>query len=112
MSNLLRWQRDGDIPASDELDESFTRGMIGGATRFAGELQGFRVVSEDIGPNGEARLGVELTSKEGKPEIHSLRLVQEDGQWYPVMHVWLQDKGSIRAAMDIPPKFNQPKQRL
>ncbi len=30
-------------------------------------------------------------------------------QWFPVMHVWLQEQGSVRAAMDVPPKFQQGK---
>ena len=104
VGNLLRWQRDVAIPASDELDDTFANGMVGGATRFAGELQGYRVTSQQEEEN-EVRLGLELTNQDGKTSSHTLRFVREDNQWFPVMHVWLQGQGSIRAALDVPAKF-------
>ncbi|MEO8425702.1 MAG: sigma-70 family RNA polymerase sigma factor, partial [Verrucomicrobiota bacterium] len=108
IGNLLRWQRDRDIPASDELDQTFVNGLVGGSTQFASSLQGFRVTSQEEQDN-EVRMGLELTNKDGKPESHTVRLVHEDNQWFPVMHVWLHDQGSVRAAMDVPPKFQQSK---
>ncbi len=108
VGSLLRWQRDADIPASDELDAKFAKGMISSSTRFAGELQGFRVTSQHDERDNEVRMGVELTDQNGKTTAHSLRLVREDNQWFPVMHVWLDGPGSIRAAMDVPPKFEPP----
>ncbi|HMJ66470.1 MAG TPA: sigma-70 family RNA polymerase sigma factor, partial [Candidatus Binatia bacterium] len=51
VGNLLRWQRDADIPASDELDQMFAQGLVGGTTHFAGSLQGFRIQSQQ--PEGE-----------------------------------------------------------
>jgi len=51
------------------------------------------------------RVDLELTNEEGTPESHSLRLVWENDQWFPVMHVWLQDQGSVQAALDVPPGF-------
>lgn len=108
VANLLRWQRDAAIPASDELDQAFAQGLIASTTRFAGSLQGFRVTSQQEERNNEVSLGVELTNKEGRAETHTLRLVREDNQWFPVMHVWLHEQGSVRAAMDLPPKFQQP----
>jgi hypothetical protein len=109
VGNLLRWQRDSAIPASDELDQMFAQGLIGGATRFAGSLQGFRVTSQQDERDNEVSMGVELTDQDGKTTAHTLRLVREDGQWFPVMHVWLQDQGSVRAALDVPPQFEQSK---
>jgi hypothetical protein len=109
IGNLLRWQRDADIPASEELDQTFAQALIGGATQFAGSLQGLRVTSQQEEENNEVRVGLELTSKDGRPESHTVRLVREDNQWFPVMHVWLHAQGSIRAAMDVPPKFQQAK---
>jgi RNA polymerase sigma factor (sigma-70 family) len=38
VGDLLRWQRDADIPADDELDQSFAEGIVGATTLFAGEL--------------------------------------------------------------------------
>ena len=90
------------------MDAKFAQSIVGGATRFAGELQGYRVTSQQEEGN-EIRLGIELTNSDGKAEPHTLRLVREDNQWFPVMHLWLQDKGSIRAGMDVPPKFQQGK---
>jgi RNA polymerase sigma factor (sigma-70 family) len=107
VASLLRWRRDEDIPSSDELDEMFGQGMIGGATRFAGSLQGFRIQSLQKEGDDEVRLALELTDKDGKVEPHTLRLVREDNQWFPVMHVWLQGPGSVRGALDAPPKFSQ-----
>src|SRR5436189_3861986 len=37
LSNLLRWRRDPDIPASDKLDEQFAASMISGSAQFARE---------------------------------------------------------------------------
>jgi len=109
IGNLLRWQRDAEIPVSDELDQTFADALVGGATRFGGSLQGFRVTSQQPERDNEVRMGIELTNKDGKAEAHTLRLVREDNQWFPVMHVWLQEQGSVRAALDVPPKFEQPK---
>jgi RNA polymerase sigma factor (sigma-70 family) len=111
VGNLLRWQRDAALPASDELDQTFAQGLIAGTTRFAGSLQGFRVTSQEQERENEVRMGVELTNKDGKTTAHTLRLVREDDQWFPVMNVWLHEKGSVRAALDVPPKFEQPKLR-
>lgn len=108
VSNLLRWQRDTDIPASDELDQTWAKAMISGTTRFFGEVQGFRVTSQQEDGN-EVRLAMELTGQNGKVSTHNVRLVREDNQWFPVMNVWLHQPGSIRAALDVPPKFQQPK---
>jgi RNA polymerase sigma factor (sigma-70 family) len=107
LGNLLRWQRDTAIPASEELDQKFAKTMVNGTTRFAGELQGFRVTSEQVERDDEVRLGVELTDEKGKTTAHTMRLVREDNQWFPVMHVWLQDAQSIQAGLDVPPKFQQ-----
>jgi RNA polymerase sigma factor (sigma-70 family) len=106
VGNLLRWQRDAAIPASDELDDEFAKGMVGGAARFAGELQGYRISSQQ---EDGSEVGLEVTNQDGKTESHTLRFVREDNQWFPVMHVWLQGQGSIRAALDVPPKFQEPK---
>lgn len=108
VGNLLRWQRDAAIPASDELDQNFADGLIRGATRFAGSLQGYRLTSQENQRADEVRLNVEVTDQHGKTTAHNLRFVREQNQWYPVMHVWLQDKGSVRASLDIPAKFEQP----
>jgi glycerol-3-phosphate acyltransferase PlsX len=35
----------------------------------------------------------------------ALRLVREGNSWFPVMHVWLQDEGSVQAALDVPARF-------
>ena len=106
VGNLLRWQKDPDIPAADELDRTFDQGLMGGAiTQYAGSLQGFRVTSRQDEQDNIVRMGFELTNKEGDIEQHTLRLVREDNQWFPVMHVWLQGQGSVRAALDMPPKF-------
>ncbi len=107
VGDLLRWQRDAKIPASGELDQTFARGMVGGATQLAGELQGFRIISQQEEGVDEVRLGLELTNPDGKAEPHTLRLVREGNQWFPVMHVWLHEPGSIRGAMDVPPQFQQ-----
>ena len=109
IANLLRWQRDADIPASDELDQTFAKALVGGATRFAGSLQGFRLTSQQEQRDNEVRMAIELTDKDGKPEPHTLRLIREDNQWFPVMHVWLQGQGSVRSSLDVPPKFESPK---
>lgn len=109
VGKLLRWQRDADIPASGELDQTFAEGLVAGTTRFAGSLQGFRVVTEDTAGDNETRLGIELTDEQGKAQVHKLRLVKEDGQWFPVMHVWLAGEGSVQAALDVPAKFQQGK---
>jgi RNA polymerase sigma factor (sigma-70 family) len=110
VGNLLRWQRDPDIPASDELDRTFDQGLMGGAiTQYAGSLQGFRVTSRQDEQDNMVRMGFELTNKEGSTEQHTLRLVREDNQWFPVMHVWQQGQGSVRAALDVPPKFDSLK---
>src|SRR6266849_2087725 len=57
VGSLLRWQRDAEIPASDELDAEFAKGIISGSTRFAGELQGFRLISQQDERDNEVRLG-------------------------------------------------------
>ena len=111
VGNLLRWQRDVALPASEELDQTFAQGLIAGTTRFAGSLQGFRVTSQEQERDDEVRMGVEFTNKDGKTTAHALRLVREDNQWFPVMNVWLHEKGSVRAALDVPPKFEQPQSR-
>jgi RNA polymerase sigma factor (sigma-70 family) len=105
VANLLRWQRDVEIPASDELDQMFTLSLVGGATRFAGSLQGFRIQSLQPDDGNEVRASIELTSQDGKTEAHNFRLFRENNQWFPVMHIWSHEQGSIRAAMDVPPKF-------
>jgi RNA polymerase sigma factor (sigma-70 family) len=107
VGNLLRWQRDADIPQSDELDQTFAKSLIVGTTRYFGSLQGFRVTTQQQHTEDEIRMGIELTNKDGKAESHTLRLVREDDQWFPVMHVRLHDQGTIRAAMDVPPEFAQ-----
>ena len=82
--------------------------MVGGATRFARELQGYRVTSQREEGN-EVRLSIELTNQNGKVEPHTLRMVREDNQWFPVMHIWLAGPESVEAAMDVPSKFQQRK---
>ncbi len=109
MRNLLRWQRDAEIPPSKELDATFAKEMVNSSTRFAREMQGFRVTSQHDGRENEVRLGVEYTDQAGKTTMHNLRLVREDNQWFPVMHVWLKGQGSVQAGLDIPPKFESPK---
>ena len=109
VGNLLRWQRDTAIPESDELDEIFANGLISGTTRFAGSLNGFRVRSQEGVGENEVRMNVELTNQEGTTTAHALRLVREDNQWFPVMHVWLQDQGSVRASLEVPGRFEAPK---
>jgi RNA polymerase sigma factor (sigma-70 family) len=104
VNNLLRWQRDADIPVSDKLDDRFAQALISGTTRFSREMQGFRVTSQQEEGN-EARLGVQWTNQNGKTELHTLRLVREDNQWFPVMHVFTHGGQAIRASMDVPPKF-------
>ena len=104
MSKLLRWQRDPAIPVSDKLDEKFAASMISGSAHFAKELEGFRITTVNNEGN-EIRLGLEVTNDMGNTESHLLRLVQEEQQWFPVMHVWQEGPGSIHASLDIPPKF-------
>ncbi len=104
LSNLLRWQRDPAIPVSDKLDEKFAASMISGSAHFAKELEGFRITTVNNEGN-EIRLGLEVTNDMGNTESHLLRLVQEEQQWFPVMHVWQEGPGSIHASLDIPPKF-------
>jgi hypothetical protein len=106
--NLLRWQRDPAIPASQELDDKFTASMISGSANFARDLEGFRITSVDMqGQGDEARLGVEVTNDFGNTQAHTLRLVREEKQWFPVMHVWLDGPGSIHASLDVPRKFRE-----
>jgi RNA polymerase sigma factor (sigma-70 family) len=110
VGNLLRWQRDAAIPASAELDEKFAQAIVSGSVSFAGKTQGYRVVSNNVSQQenrDEARLGVEITGPDGKTESHTLRLVREDNQWFPVMHVWLEGENSFRAALDVPAKFQR-----
>src|SRR5262249_13522858 len=110
VGNLLRWQRDAAIPASGELDQKFAESIVSGSVSFAGKTQGYRVVSNIVSQEenrDEARLGVEITGPDGKTESHTLRLVREDNQWFPVMHVWLEGENNIRAALDIPAKFQR-----
>jgi RNA polymerase sigma factor (sigma-70 family) len=112
IANLLRVQRDAEIPATEQLDQKLGVGLVAGATQYFASLQGFRVTSRQKEREDEARVEVELTNKDGKTEAHTLRLLRDGDQWFPVMHVWLQDKqdkGSVRAALDMPPKFQQPK---
>jgi len=104
VNNLLRWQRDTDIPVSDKLDDMFAQALISGTTRFSREMQGFRITSQQEEGN-EARLGVEWTNQNGKTELHTLRLVREDNKWFPVMHLFTHGGQAIRASMDVPPKF-------
>jgi hypothetical protein len=66
------------------------------------------VTSKQEGGN-EVRLGIELINPDGKAESHTLRLVREDNQWFPVMHVWLSEPDSVRATIDVPAKFQQPR---
>src|SRR5262249_18492534 len=106
--NLLRWQRDTDIPASDELDQTWTKAMVSSTTRFAGEFQGFRIATQQEDGN-EVRLGMELTDQDGKVSTHNVRLVREDNQWFPVMNVGLHQPGRIHGALDVPAKFQQIK---
>ena len=80
--------------------------MISGSANFAGELEGFRVTSVEMqGDGNDARLGVEVTNDNGNTESHMLRVVREENQWFPVMHVWLDGPGSIHASLDVPKKF-------
>ncbi len=105
VADLIRVQRDPQVPESDELDQQFARGMVSATSWLSGSLQAFRVLSQDVDGDGMTRLGIELIDEKGKTTAHNIRFVREENQWYPVMHVWLQDKGSIRAALDMPNKF-------
>jgi len=102
LGNLLRWQRDRDI-------RRLMQSLIGGTTQLASSLKGFRVTSQQDEGNNSVRLGIELTTEAGQPESHMIRLVREDNEWFPVMNVWLDQPGSIRATLDVPPKFEQPR---
>jgi RNA polymerase sigma factor (sigma-70 family) len=104
LGNLLRWQRDPAIPASDQLDEKFTASMISGSAQFAKELEGFRITTVDS-EGEEMRVGLEITNDTGNTETHLLRLVHEEQQWFPVMHVFQEGPGSIHASLDVPRKF-------
>lgn len=105
VGNFMRMQRDPEIPESDELDQTFARGIIAATSWFGGSLEAFRVVSKENDGPDMMRLGIELVDKPGKRTVHNVRFVREENQWCPVMHVWLQDKDSIQAALDIPKKF-------
>jgi RNA polymerase sigma factor (sigma-70 family) len=107
IGSLLRWRRDPEIPASNELDQTFAQGLVSATTQFAGELHGFRVTSKEQETENVTRLSVELTDAKGAPQTHTLRLVREDNQWFPVMHVWMHEPGSVRGALDIPEKFQR-----
>jgi len=109
IANMLRVQRDAEIPATEQLDQKLGVGVVSDATQLAASMQGFRVTSRQQEREDEARVDVELTNKDGRPEALTLRLLRDGGQWFPLMHVWLQDKGSVRAALDMPAKFQQPK---
>lgn len=105
IGNLLRWQKDPAIPAEGELDRMFADGIVSATTHLAGLLQGFRVTSQQAESEGLVRLGIELTDAEGKTQAHSLRMVREEEQWFPVMNLWLEGEGSVRASLDLPPTF-------
>jgi hypothetical protein len=105
--SLLRWQIDPEIPSFGEMEQKYAEGLVGGTTRFAGSLEGFRIESLQEEGDSEVRMAIELTNKGGKAEQQTLRFIREDNQWFPVMHVWLQAKGKVRAALDVPPKFQQ-----
>lgn len=107
-SGLLRWRRDPAIPDSKALDDQFTASLVAGSANFAGEVRGFRITSVDLRGEGEdASLGIEVTNDIGKTEPHLLRLVKEDNQWFPVMNIWEENPGSIRASLDVPPKLRE-----
>ena len=105
VADLVRVQRDPDIPESSELDERFATTIISASSWFSGTLQGFRVLSLDADADDMMRIGMELANKDGKTTPHKVRFVREGDQWFPVMHVWLQEPGSVRAALDVPAKF-------
>lgn len=105
VGSLLRWQRDTAIPESKQLDEMFAQALVGGTTQFAGSLQGYRVLSEESASENEVRMNIEMTDAEGNARAHALRLVREENQWFPVIHLWMGDQQSVRAALDVPPRF-------
>jgi len=109
IANLLRVQRDAEMPSTQELDQKLALEMVAGTAQLAASLQGFRVTSKHKQAEDELRIDLELVTKDGKSESHTLRLLRDRGQWFPILHVWLQDGGSLRAALDRPPKFQQPK---
>ena len=105
VADMFRMQRDPEIVESDELDRMFGRSVVAATSWFSGGLQAFRVMSKQEEAPDTMHLAVELLDQRGKMTAHNLHFVREQDDWFPVMHVWLQDQGSIRAALDIPQKF-------
>lgn len=105
VADLIRVQRDPNIPESDELDEMFAKSLIGATSWFSGSLDAFRVVSQEQDGSDMMRLKIELMDKKGKASTHNVRFVRKENQWFPVMHLWLNGEGSVQAAMDVPKKF-------
>jgi RNA polymerase sigma factor (sigma-70 family) len=107
MADLIRVQRDPDIPQSEEFEEMFAKNIVGATSWFSGSLEGFRVLSEEKDGSNMMQLGIELMDKNGKASKHNVRFVREENQWFPVMNLWLNSKGNVQAAMDVPRKFRQ-----
>ena len=105
VADLIRVQRDPDIPESGELDAQFAQTIIAATSWFSGRLEGFRIVSAQDTAENMRLLGIELVDHKGRMTAHNLHFLREENQWFPVMHVWLQEKGSVQAALDVPPKL-------
>ncbi|MGI8602036.1 MAG: sigma-70 family RNA polymerase sigma factor [Verrucomicrobiales bacterium] len=106
VAELIRWQRDPEIPESDELDQQFGNGLVKGATLFANDLKGFRITGRE-NRGDTVRMAVEMPTNEGGTSTATIDLVKEGERWFPLIHVWLQDKDSVRAALEVPKKFQE-----
>ena len=92
----------------DELEgqlDTIATSLIPGTIRFAAELQGLTILSQQEDNGGTARVRVELASTNGNPaKQQEILFVKEDTQWKPVFSVWSARKGSIQGALGIRPE--------
>ncbi|PYI84132.1 MAG: hypothetical protein DME26_13735, partial [Verrucomicrobia bacterium] len=106
VGELIRWQKDASVP--DELEgqlDTIVTSLIPGTIRFAAELQGMTILSQQEDNGGTARVRVELASTNGNPaKQQEILFVKEDTQWKPVFSVWSARKGSIQGALGIRPE--------
>jgi len=106
VGKLIRWQKDASVP--DELEgqlDTIVTSLIPGTIRFAAELQGMTILSQQEDNGGTARVRVELASTNGNPaKQQEILFVKEDTQWKPVFSVWSARKGSIQGALGIRPE--------
>jgi hypothetical protein len=99
VGQLIRWQKDATVPDFNGLEEIVTS-LIPGSLRYAGELDSMTFLGSTNLNDGTARIQVELAPSPGKPPSQQeIQLVQEDGLWKPVFHVWSPRQGSIQGTL-------------